>query len=155
MQYKFSWVQGSGGIIVWLRISTRVQFLWQSKTKVELNWTFVICWSTWTHSFWEHLCLTGIMNGFMWFNPGAAQKHFQMSFSGSESQKVNDNSSTLTAPNLNANAAAGSTRSIFLCVLQRFLFKIVFWSRSENWKASGLCCWCPEGFEASCYLMNG
>ncbi len=45
---------------------------------------------------------------FMWFNPGAAQKHFQISFSGSESQKVNDNSSTLTAPNLNANAAAGS-----------------------------------------------
>lgn len=55
---------------------------------------------------------------FMWFNPGAAQKHFQMSFSGSESQKVNDNSSTLTAPNLNANAAAGSTRSLLLCVLQ-------------------------------------
>lgn len=52
----------------------------------------------------------------MWFNPGAAQKHFQMSFSGSESQKVNDNSSILTAPNLNANAAAGLTRSLSFCV---------------------------------------
>lgn len=78
----------------------------------------------------------------MWFNPGAAQKHFQMTVWDLEA--VNHRRSMITVTRcFNLNANAGSTRSC-----------------SEYFSEVGVkigvkkCCLGPEGFGVSCYLMS-